>query len=1289
MTNRKLKDEFVSDNLFNKTTDTLEDITASDNFEKISTADSSTNESHVLIKSPDGLANLLTVTPTVTQVAAPSLPKIIEVDLSSRVDNLETGDVFIVMLQLQVSGPVNSISYVADAADTLTDIYTGLITDATNKGYTARYSFGTSGTALEVTGLFNFDNYDVEDARVERNVDHYWGFQPFFPAGDILVADCDFYSGAVTEQVTGGTNFDVIIDWPFDPNRTPNQFLGHSFRVIIDGTGVASYDVVVGDIADTLEETLDNIRTQVKGQVDASSGGITDFDSCFLDTTTAHNRLVVRRTNTTAWSNNSASRTWDESPKGLSFALKSLGLEDPTDPTQGLIDATDGLSVGDFTASDTHQASTSADKAFDNDASTWWRPGTDLDAVAAEWLKVDFGAGNEKVIERMTLQPRFVGGQATVKDFLIQGSNVASPNTGRDHADWTTLGTFTHGNNGNIEQFFFLENTTAYRHYRIYVDNTYYEYLSIIVVEVQLFEPTASSTASAATASGVVQDTSYENYSLVTPTASQTIYSSQNGGWSGSEGDGSFFVAPFDGQMKAIVISEGAQPTNSVVTFTPRINSVDSSNTLTFTDADDGQFVRETVPVEVSQGDLISLKAVESGAVGATTFHSSIAFERSDSRNSNIASESYIRVTPGASDSIYGSQTGAWSGTLGSGSGFLAPFDGDMKIIAVSSAAIGASSVVTFTPLVNLSTQANTLQFDGTDTEATVKVSSTVGVSQGDLIQLNLTESGAASPSATFYVCVVCEASSALEIDSVAESMVSESPTADETLFSSQIGGWSGSASEYEVAPFSGSLRILVRNSNAIGASAVVNFTPLINDADQTNTVFFDQTDSSAVAKLSDKVRVQKGDLVNIRLDEVGSSNPGASFNCSVIFERNLNPVSYFEDLEDAQFSLPDGTGTNGQVLTSDGAGGSSWTNSSGGSSGGSSAIEEIDDDYTVTASNSTILIDAVDRKPGDLTKLVTVNDINASNNTSIVMQAIDKDDGTAWGPTTAGEHFIRIDFGSGNEQKFKQIALIGDKVGDIGRIGSFSVKGINVSDPLSEPNGGTWTTLYSDTYDNSGPDGLQAKQFFDLGNNTAYRGFLIEVGSTSPQTAATAIQELEIYSGPIVVDLPDPATVFSGGEGQKFQFKKIDSSEGQAVLLPASGNIDGDASLYLNTENKAVTIQSDGTNYFVVSDYRGGSSNTKPVTSKTANYTATTSDCVILVNASAGAVTITLPTAASAFNSGEGNHFIVKKTDSTPYPVNIVVTSSGTMDGQTTLSITEQYDTEEVISNGTEYSRV
>ena len=955
MTNRKLKDEFVSDNLFNKTTDTLEDITASDNFEKISAADSSTNESHVLIKSPDGLANLLTVTPTVTQVAAPAAPKIIEVDLSSRVDNLETGDVFIVMLQLQVSGPVNAISYVADAADTLTDTYTGLITDATNKGFTARYSFATNGTALEITGLFNFDNYDVEDARVERNVDHYWGFQPFFPEGDILVADCDFYSGAVTEQVTGGTNFDVIIDWPFDPNRTPNQFLGHFFRVIIDGVGVASYEVVSGDIADTLEETLDNIRTQVKGQVDASSGGITDFDSCFLDTTTAHNRLVVRRTNTTAWSGNLASRTWDEAPKGLSFALKSLGLEDPTDPTQGLVDATDGLSVGSFTASDILGASNSADKAFDNDASTWWRPGTDIDAVAAEWLKVDFGAGNEKVIERATIQPRFVAGQATVRNFLIQGSNVASPNTGRTHADWTTLGTFTHGNNGNIEQFFFLDNTTAYRHYRIYVDNTYYEYLSIIVVEVQLFEPTSSSTASAAIASGVVQDTTYENFSPVTLTASQIVYGSQNAGWSGSEGDGSYFVAPFDGQMKAVVTSSGAQPSGSVAVFTPRINSVNSAATLTFTDYDDGQFTRETVPVEVSQGDLISLQASETGAVGSTTFHPSITFERTNTRNTNVSSESYIRVTPGASDNLFGSQSGAWTGSLGSGSGFLAPFDGNMKIVVTSSAAIGTGAAVTFTPLVNGSTQANTLLFDQTDTEGVTKVSSEVSVSQGDLLQLNLLESGAANPSATFYVSVVCEASTALEIDSVVESMISETPSANETLYSSQVGGWTGSATNYEIAPFSGSMRILVRNSNAIAASSVNNFTPIINDTDQSNSLVFDQTDSSAVAKLSDKVRVQKGDLVNIRLNEVGGVGPGASFNCAVLFERNLEPVAYFADLEDAQFSLPDGTGTNGQVLTSDGAGGSSWA-AGGGSSKSLIPFAPVTSSLPVSGNSDTVV---------------------------------------------------------------------------------------------------------------------------------------------------------------------------------------------------------------------------------------------------------------------------------------------------------------------------------------------
>jgi hypothetical protein len=77
-------------------------------------------------------------------------------------------------------------------------------------------------------------------------------------------------------------------------------------------------------------------------------------------------------------------------------------------------------------------------------------------------------------------------------------------------------------------------------------------------------------------------------------------------------------------------------------------------------------------------------------------------------------------------------------------------------------------------------------------------------------------------------------------------------------------------------------------------------------------------------------------------------------------------------------------------------------------------------------------------------------------------------------------------------------------------------------------------------------------------------------------------------------------------------------------------------------------------------------------VVSKTANYTATAADRTILVDASTGAVTITLPSAGTLV---AGKEYIVKKTDSSANIVTIARSSSNTIDGVTSVAIGDQYD--------------
>lgn len=81
-----------------------------------------------------------------------------------------------------------------------------------------------------------------------------------------------------------------------------------------------------------------------------------------------------------------------------------------------------------------------------------------------------------------------------------------------------------------------------------------------------------------------------------------------------------------------------------------------------------------------------------------------------------------------------------------------------------------------------------------------------------------------------------------------------------------------------------------------------------------------------------------------------------------------------------------------------------------------------------------------------------------------------------------------------------------------------------------------------------------------------------------------------------------------------------------------------------------------------------------------TADYTVTSGDSFIPVDASSASVTITLPDA----DETKGKRFTVKKMDSTTNAV--VVTSTNTIDDGVNASITQQYVSLCFMSDGSEY---
>lgn len=85
------------------------------------------------------------------------------------------------------------------------------------------------------------------------------------------------------------------------------------------------------------------------------------------------------------------------------------------------------------------------------------------------------------------------------------------------------------------------------------------------------------------------------------------------------------------------------------------------------------------------------------------------------------------------------------------------------------------------------------------------------------------------------------------------------------------------------------------------------------------------------------------------------------------------------------------------------------------------------------------------------------------------------------------------------------------------------------------------------------------------------------------------------------------------------------------------------------------------------------------------ASATATNADTLILADATAGAVTITLPAAASS----AGHRLIIKKTDASANAVTVDGSGAETIDGAATASLTAQYQSIEIVCDGSTWWKV
>lgn len=156
-----------------------------------------------------------------------------------------------------------------------------------------------------------------------------------------------------------------------------------------------------------------------------------------------------------------------------------------------------------------------------------------------------------------------------------------------------------------------------------------------------------------------------------------------------------------------------------------------------------------------------------------------------------------------------------------------------------------------------------------------------------------------------------------------------------------------------------------------------------------------------------------------------------------------------------------------------------------------------------------------------------------------------------------------------------------------------------------------------------------------------------------------------------------------AGGTNDVFLRKNGGTMDGGPIILDLE-----DPLRFQSNENMTTAIKGqmifDGTDLYFTPDTtrRIIAYKDEAVSPQTANYTITSTDEVVLGDATSGDITITLPLAADV----TGRAFTIKKVDSSANIVTVDANGAETIDGTTTFDLAFQYDYVKLLSDGTEW---
>lgn len=204
----------------------------------------------------------------------------------------------------------------------------------------------------------------------------------------------------------------------------------------------------------------------------------------------------------------------------------------------------------------------------------------------------------------------------------------------------------------------------------------------------------------------------------------------------------------------------------------------------------------------------------------------------------------------------------------------------------------------------------------------------------------------------------------------------------------------------------------------------------------------------------------------------------------------------------------------------------------------------------------------------------------------------------------------------------------------------------------------------------------LMKEHFNDDTDNAANGGHKTVTIRAGTATAGTA--PLKFTSGTLLSS-PEAGAVEFNTDSLYFTITTGTVRKKVAIYDDSSGAT-GDI-YYRDSSGNFVRLAagSNGKTLRVASGLPAWSDATFTTATKTADYTVTATDTVIFADATSGNVTITLPTASS----NSGYRFYIKRIDNSGNTCSVVRSGSDTIDGQTSVTISGQYDSYTIVSNG------